>query len=586
MRESQTVRFWSSFASWVITPAIRNKGPNTVHRAVVLMAVLPVMTFHVGVVSIMLLLDGLIAEAVTLSSLVFVGVGVLQYTRRTGRVKQAAYFAALLVLVGLSLTILRRGGMHAPAAMGLSFVPLVMTFLAGERMGVVWGFITLLFIAGLSVVSTQLELKDAVSENTGNLLQMIAPALATVVGMGLAYAFERSRLAALDVARQHEREANEAQTLAQLAQAERLASVGQLAAGVAHEINNPLAYIIGNLEWLLGPDVELEKEAKEAVGEILEGAQRVSRIVTDLKSFSRSEETREDSCCHVKNTIDLALKIANVSIRHQALVERLGDEDNWIAIDSTRFVQVLVNLLLNSAHAIAARNDEQNLISLSINSDTDNVSIDVKDTGIGMTPEELVKIFDPFHSTKPIGVGTGLGMSVCRGIVEANGGTIEVSSEQGVGTTVTVSLPRADPPASPLEHSEEPLPHDGVVGLRILVVDDELLVRKALVRVLAAHEVVLACDANEALHVLRQDSQFHLVLSDLMMPEGSGLELYEGIVAEHKHLIERLVFMTGGVLTQEVSDFIEQVPNPTLQKPIDQDMLLFMLRQSSKLKTS
>ena len=137
LRESSWVRHWSWLASWAITPAIRNDGPTTLHRAIVLMAVLPVMTFHVGVVSIMLFLDGLPAEAAALSSLVFVGAGVIQYTRRTGRVKQAAYFAALLVLVGLSLTILRRGGMHAPAAMGMAFVPFVMTFLAGTRMGVV-----------------------------------------------------------------------------------------------------------------------------------------------------------------------------------------------------------------------------------------------------------------------------------------------------------------------------------------------------------------------------------------------------------------------------------------------------------------
>ncbi|REG26036.1 phospho-acceptor domain-containing protein [Archangium gephyra] len=238
-------------------------------------------------------------------------------------------------------------------------------------------------------------------------------------------------------------------TQAQLLFADRLATIGQLAAGLGHEINNPLAFIVGNLDYVQQqlirtggvPTPEEKQEMIEAIADARDGAERVSLIVRDLKVLSHPNDM-ERGPVDVVASLRSAVKVAAYELRDRAsLVEEL------VAVPpvnghKARLCQVFLNLLINAAHALPPGQAVRNEIRLSTRMDgPHHVAVEVSDTGCGIPPENLERIFNPFFTTKPVGVGTGLGLSVCHGIITALGGKISVRSEVGQGTTFTVSLP-------------------------------------------------------------------------------------------------------------------------------------------------
>ncbi|WP_193409844.1 ATP-binding protein [Myxococcus hansupus] len=246
---------------------------------------------------------------------------------------------------------------------------------------------------------------------------------------------------------------------AQLVVSDRLAAVGTLAAGVAHEINNPLAFVLSNLSFLAGELHALTRELppgrmaelEEVLREATDGAHRVRQIVRDLRTFSRGDD-EVATAVNVQSVLESAITLARSELKLRAQIVRDYREVPLVEGNEGRFGQVFLNLLINAAQAIPMGRSEHNEVRLSLRSAGDRVIVEVRDTGMGMPPEVRARIFDPFFTTKPVGEGTGLGLSICHGIVTGFGGEISVESEEGRGSTFRVSLPvaqRAREPQSP-----------------------------------------------------------------------------------------------------------------------------------------
>ena len=369
-----------------------------------------------------------------------------------------------------------------------------------------------------------------------------------------------------------------------LAVSDRLASIGTLAAGVAHEINNPLAWLIGNL------DVELREAAgvPERVQRLTlarEGAERIRRIVRELTSYSDSRDT-EARPVVVAEAVESAVRMATSAIRYRAsLVVDLGDVPMVLG-DAPRLAQVFVNLLVNAAHAIPEDEAEEHEIRVSAETTADDrVVIEVMDSGRGIDAEDLERVFDPFFTTKSVGEGSGLGLYVCRGIVQALGGEITAESQVGRGAVFRVFLPIAGPGAKavPTDEQTRQLPRAECRSHRVLVVDDEPALLTLIRSALDDCSVTTQTSAQAALDAVLS-TDFDVILCDVSMPEFGGMELYQRIVKERPSLAMRMVFMTGGATTPRVQAFLDAIDNACLRKPFDFDELRTALDFAATLR--
>ena len=358
---------------------------------------------------------------------------------------------------------------------------------------------------------------------------------------------------------------------AQLMAADRMVSVGTLAAGVAHEINNPLAYVIANLafaiESLHAVQEVKARETVDALREAQQGAERVRHIVRDLKAFSRTDDAPAGPV-DVHQVVDASINLAWNEIRHRARLVKDYQLDLPRALGSeARLGQIFLNLIVNAAQAIPEGDAERNEIRISTSTAGGNLTIAVKDTGSGIQPENLPRLFDPFFTTKPMGVGTGLGLFICQGIVRSLGGDLTVTSAVGKGSTFSVILPVA---GERLAQAPVPVPPQAAVARgRILAIDDEPLVGAVLTRALAAHEVVSLTSAAEALTRIRSGEKFDLIFCDLMMPHMTGMDFYTALEEEAPEVATRVMFLTGGAFTQGARDFLERTAAKTVEKPFD-----------------
>ena len=234
-----------------------------------------------------------------------------------------------------------------------------------------------------------------------------------------------------------------------------------------------------------------------------------------------------------------------------------------------KLAQVILNVLINAAHSIEAGAVERNAITVRTRLDPHGrPTLEIEDTGCGIAKENLGRVFDPFFTTKPVGVGTGLGLSIAHRIVHELEGEIHLDSVHGQGTRVLITLPPAPfaVAALPVLESVPPFSNDRVRA-RILVIDDEPAILRAFRRVLYAHEVVLAASGPEAMAKLAESRRFDVIFCDVMMPEMSGVEVYQQIRERHPGQERKLVFMTGGAFAEPAAHFIESVSNPKLKKP-------------------
>ena len=375
---------------------------------------------------------------------------------------------------------------------------------------------------------------------------------------------------------------------ARIAVADRMLSVGTLAAGVAHEINNPLAYVMANLAILARelPALLADSEpSKRAVGSALdiesvledaqEGAARVSGIVRDLRALSRGDDETSGPVDVVAVLLS-SLKMAQNELRHRARVIReLGQGLPPVHANASRLGQVFLNLLVNAAQAIPDGRTDANEVRVRAHSSADgnSVIVEIEDTGAGIPPGVAGRIFDPFFTTKPVGVGTGLGLSICHQIVSSIGGQITVTSEPGKGSCFRVTFPTSTSAASGSVNATNGL-HAPSSSSRVLMVDDEPALGRSTQLLLAPqHDVVPVTRAREALERLAAGERFDVILCDLMMPEMSGIEFHAHLTQSAPEYVGRVVFMTGGAFTDEARQFLASVGRPHIEKPFTEAAL-------------
>jgi signal transduction histidine kinase len=391
-----------------------------------------------------------------------------------------------------------------------------------------------------------------------------------------------------DVTEEREREVRRLQS-------EKLASIGMLAAGVAHEINNPASFVLANTEALVNllrvMDEKLRNdpqaarklglkdalfEAMAIVQESKEGMARIHRIVRDLHSFSRVDD-ESTAVTYVNAALESALTMLRNELRYRAVVERDLRARRPVRASAARLGQVFLNLIVNAAHALPEGTLKRNRLVVRSYERDDQVVVEVEDNGHGIPAGVLPRIFDSFFTTKPPGIGTGLGLPISREIVRQAGGDIEVDSEPGRGALFRVRLPavtglaadRTPPPAPPLARRRR---------RRILAIDDEALLLKAYRRMLIDHhDIETALGADEALRILEAERRWDIVLCDLQMPEMSGAELFREVGVRWPGFEQRFIVITGGAFSADARRFLEERIVPAINKPFQLEEILELI---------
>ena len=361
----------------------------------------------------------------------------------------------------------------------------------------------------------------------------------------------------------------------QLMVSERMASVGMLAAGVAHEINNPLASVLANLDFAraeLKPYSDHSTafgELEQALTDARESGERVSEIVRDLKVFSHIEGADRRGPVDVRRVLELSLRMAANELRHRAKLVKCFGAVRPVLANDARLCQVFLNLIVNAAQAIPEGRADQNEVRIVTRELDQRVVVEISDTGPGMDPQTLKQLFTPFFTTKPIGVGTGLGLSICHRIISGLGGEIQVESQVGQGTTFRVLL-EATEPAATVPPPPPPPPVQLARRGRVLVIDDEAMVGKAIERTLSReHDVTVVTTAQLGLEQIRTAEPFDVILCDLMMPVMTGMDFHAQLTELAPELTGRIIFLSGGTFTPAASGFLDVVPNLKLDKPFD-----------------
>lgn len=370
-----------------------------------------------------------------------------------------------------------------------------------------------------------------------------------------------------------ERQANQ-----QLMISDRMASIGMMAAGVGHEINNPLSAVVANLEMAVAEMQTLAAEiGAERLGDLpgelndaRDAALRVRQIALDLKVFSAGHAD-DTSAVNVEDVLDSAVRMAWSQVRQRATVVRQYGRVPPASGAEARLGQVFLNLIVNAAQAIPEGRPDGNEIRLTTRVDDDGgIVIDIADTGTGIPDQVMKKLFTPFVTTKPAGVGTGLGLSICLRLVKAMGGSITAETTPGAGSVFHVTLPAAATSAAAApDHAAAEAAPVTPARARILVVDDEDMIGMILRRIFKAHDVTVLTNGRDALAAIESGRRFDAILCDLMMPRMTGIELHQALAAAYPDQARAILFLTGGAYSKETAAFLDSVPNPQMLKPFD-----------------
>lgn len=356
---------------------------------------------------------------------------------------------------------------------------------------------------------------------------------------------------------------------AQLIQAGKLAAIGQLTAGIAHELNNPLTSVLGYAQLL--QEADLDEQLRADLDKIVQGAERTAHVVRNLLAFARQQKPER----RLINVNDIVLSILDLRAYHlkveniEVIKELAHDLPSTVA-DPSQLSQVFLNLINNAQQAVVETHRGGTLTVRTELVNGDMIHVEVADDGPGIPLENMGRIFDPFFTTKEVGQGTGLGLSICYGIVQEHGGRIWAESLPGQGTTFFVELPvieesRVETVASALANQQPVLK-----GKRILIVEDEESIVTLLRRTLEekGYQIDAAASGEEALTMI-EGSRYDLVISDLKMPGIDGRQLYERLMVTHPELGQHIVFITGDMASPETRAFLAKVGNPYLGKPFD-----------------
>ena len=367
----------------------------------------------------------------------------------------------------------------------------------------------------------------------------------------------------------------------QLLQSEKMSAIGQLIAGVAHDLNNPLASVVGFSD-LLGEAPDVPPRLAEPLAVIRQEAERASAIVRNLLSFARRQEGERQL-----QSIRPILESTHQLLKNQLLAARIELTLTFepglpeVEVHANQIKQVFVNIINNAAQAIASTRAKQGgTIDIVTRCEPDGLSVNISDNGPGIPETVVQRVFEPFFSTKSEGEGTGLGLSICLGIVKEHGGDITVDpggAGSGRGATFTVQLPTGvraelspDAAGAETEHGRTERPEH----LRVLVVDDEPHILHYMQATLESwgHEVAVANDGSQALkRALLQP--FDLIICDLRMPRLGGREMFQTLARMHPTVADRIIFATGDTVRGDTLQFLEELGRPFLQKPFKLDAL-------------
>jgi signal transduction histidine kinase/ActR/RegA family two-component response regulator len=484
----------------------------------------------------------------------------------------------------------RGAGINA-ASVGLAELPLFAVLLTGMRGGAVWAAIACATEIGLALLGGAGQLVERVPPPQRMFVEYSSLLIITLTLFAVGVMYELWRKQALlevtqqeDAIRAAERKQVQAETEARLAQAEKLASIGRVTAAVAHEINNPLSYLGMNLRFLrdqLGDTAQDRDEMERAVDDGIDGVSRIAHLVARLGAYARGDGSGADGeATDVAGALDRAIRLAQPHTRGRAEVRCEVGSVPPARGQEQALVQVFVNLIVNAAQALPDDRVAGNRIDLSVATTGDWVAVEVRDNGCGIAGDILPRLGEPFFTTKPIGQGTGLGLAVSKATLRALGGRLEFESVPG-NTVARVLLPvgegrpAAAPPARAVRVAAD------IPALRILIVDDDERVARSLQRVLAAHDVAAVATGAAALELLARRGDFDLILCDLMMPGMTGMDLHRAVAEAHPALAPRMVFITGGAITENARAFCERHADRVVGKPVSADELTRILRAAA-----
>ncbi len=357
-----------------------------------------------------------------------------------------------------------------------------------------------------------------------------------------------------------------------LHQNEKLSALGELLAGVAHELNNPLSVVLG-LSLML-KEAATDAKTGERADKISKAAERCARIVRTFLAMARQQPTRTSNIA-IDDVIAAAIEVAGYSIKSSdiELATHLQPDLPLIWADPDQLSQVLINLLVNAEQALHDWNGQRKItISTWREPRGGDIAIRIADTGPGISSEILSRIFEPFFTTKEVGAGTGIGLSFCHRIVQSHGGTIRVETVEGGGSAFIITLPASNRREDSAENATEELERSS--GAACLVVEDEREVGDVIAEVLRrdGFDITIAKSGEEALAQLNKRS-FALILSDLKMPNMDGRRLFNHIADLHPAEVERLAFLTGDTISPDAQAFLRATKRPYLEKPIRPDEL-------------
>ncbi len=363
-----------------------------------------------------------------------------------------------------------------------------------------------------------------------------------------------------------------------LVQAEKLTAIGQLIAGVAHDLNNPLTSVVGFADFL-AESADVPPRIREPLRVIQQEAERASKIVKNLLSFARRQETRQSAAIRPILEATAGLFRSQLSADSVTLETEIEADLPDLDLNPNQIQQVFVNLIQNAAHAIAAAG-RPGTVRLRARPWMDGVAVDVSDDGIGMSAEIAGHVFEPFFTTKPEHQGTGLGLSICQGIIKEHGGRITLVTEPDRGSIFTIELPGRVHGAPRLP---EPVPDITERPIRVLVVDDEPHILHYIRATLEAwgHSVTTASDGLEGLERAIAEP-FDLIISDLRMPRAGGREFYAELERRAPEAAARVAFSTGDTVRGDTLAFLESQRRPCLQKPFSLAELRTLLRDVAR----
>ncbi|MCG8423849.1 MAG: ATP-binding protein [Proteobacteria bacterium] len=400
---------------------------------------------------------------------------------------------------------------------------------------------------------------------------------------------------------------------ASYAQSEKLAALGTVVAGVAHEINNPLTAVLLSVEALRSVMTPLinaadeifrlgaldraisaaeiadlarvartgapSMEGEDILNEMSGAIQAVADVVRDLRIFARTDEQEKSQLVFISEVIDQVIRIVGREITSRGVIERDYASDlPPLVVPRTRLAQVISNILINAAHAIRDVDRPVHRVRISIWADDETVAISISDTGPGIPPDTIERIFDPFFTTKRESVGTGLGLSISRQILRRLGGDLMVESVHGDGATFIALVPR--PSADDLREAYKRatvISGASAVTMRatVMLVDDDQRIVRAYSRVLRDHyDLILASDGQEAIDLLSSGSSADAIITDLLLPEVDGTKLYDWLSRERPELARTTIFVIAATTATTYSDFLDRVENPILEKPVSREQLL------------